>query len=241
MSIQPRVESRPRWKVIRTENQTMDRNVYLGNDHQVDIRIEERTTGRFTSDLSLTASLSRNPTGSAIASFFLDAGTSSFVSASQYDLSTAQIISGPATQSILTVSSQSLFTNFTGSIQGNVMLSTSLVESPACSGQYVGVIPGLDITTALSQSLSSSFSQTESGSSASASLDVGGLIISAGLTTSVAFTASITGITQSFTASILNQLAESDDRCFGVFEIIQSGSFLKISTPMTLRSARFLP
>lgn len=240
MAIQPRVESRPRWKVIRTENKTMDRNVYLGNDHQVDIRIEERTTGRFTSGLSLTASLSRNPTGSAIASFFLDGGTASFVSASQHDLSTVQIISGPATQSIFTATSQSLFTNFTGSVQGNVTLQIPLTESPVCSGQYVGIIPGLDINTALSQSLSSSFSQTDSGSIASASLDVGGLIISAGITTSVAFTASITGITQSFTASILNQLAESEDRCFGVFEIIQSGSFLKATTPMTLRSARFL-
>lgn len=238
MSIQPRVESRPRWKVIRTENQTMDRNVYLGNDHQVDIRIEERTTGRFTSGLSLTASLSRNPTGSAITSFFLDsAPTFNVVTTETSSLATT--ISGIVTQSIYTEITQSLVTNFTASNLGNVILTTSLVESPACSGQYVGVIPGADITTALSQSLSSSFSQTITGSFATGAVSIS---ISGSATVSLTFTASIIGTTQSFTASILNELAESDDRCFGIFEIIQSsGSFLTATTPMTLRSARFLP
>lgn len=236
MSIQPRVESRPRWKVIRTENQTMDRNVYLGNDHQVDIRIEERTTGQFTSGLSLTASLSRNPTGSAIASFFLDsAPTSGTVTTETSSL--RQTIVAAVSQSIYTEITQSLITNFTASNPG-LVLTTSLVESPVCSGQYVGVIPGADISTALSQSLSSSFSQTITGSFATGAVSIS---ISGSATTSLTFTASIIGITQSFTASILNQLAESEDRCFGVFEIVATGSNLTVATPMTLRSARFLP
>lgn len=247
MSIIPgTVFSRPRWRLIRGRNQTMDREVYLGNDHLVDYRVEERTTGLSISDLQLTASLSRNPTGSAVQSFTLDAGTSNFVSASQFPIGTTTFISdtplaGAVTYSVLTVSSQSLTTHFTGSSTGSVTLEVGLTETPVCSGHYIGTIPGLSITTALSQSLSSSFGSELSSSNASASFDVGGLIVSAGVTTSVAFTASISGFTSSLTESILVQLVESDDRCFGVFETIQSGSFLKAATPMTLRSVRFIP
>ncbi|KKL06785.1 hypothetical protein LCGC14_2592570 [marine sediment metagenome] len=241
MSIIPGIVfSRARWNIIRQRNLTMDREVYLDNDHLVDYRVEERTTGLFISDLQLTASLSRNPTGSAIQSFFLGGGTSSFVSASQFDVGTTQFVSGPATVSILTATSQSLTTNFTGSNVGNTVLTASLTEEPACSGHYVGIIPGLDISTALSQSLSSSFSASFSSSVASASFDMGGLIVSAGLTRSVAFTASVSGFTGSHTQSILLPLAESADRRPGVFEIVESGSFLKASTPMTLRSVRWL-
>lgn len=217
----------------------MDREVYLGNDHLVDFRVEERTTGLFISDLQLTASLSRNPTGSAIQSFTLDGGTSSFVDASQVVLGSVQYISAAISVSILTESSQSVSTNFTGSVPGNTTLQVvPLTEEPACSGHYVGTIPGLDITTALSQSLSSSFSQSVSATTASGSSD---LTLSASVTLSLAFTASVSGFTASHTQSILVPLVESDDRCFGVFEIIESGSFLKASTPMTLRSVRFLP
>lgn len=246
MSIQPRAESQARWNVTRTNNRTMDREIYLDNDHLVDIRIEERTTGKATSGLLLTASLSRNPTGSAETSFFLDGGTSSLVAATSFSVETIQFIgvipgqaAPPVTQSILLRTSQSLFTEFTGSISGSKILTASLVETPVCSGRYVGTIAGIDITTALSQSISASFSQSFTSSFTSTSF--GSLIISAGLTASVAFTASVTGLTSSFTASNLVQLVESDDRCFGVFEIIESGSFLKASTPMTLRSARFIP
>ncbi|KKN06639.1 hypothetical protein LCGC14_1075200 [marine sediment metagenome] len=247
MSIIPGIVfSRARWRAIRKRNDTMDRNVYLDNDHLIDYRVEERTTGKFISDLSLTARLSRNPTGSAVQSFFLDGGTSSLVSASQFDVGTTQFIaaidgqSDPlVTQSILQITTQSLFTEFTGSNSGNVVLTASLTETPVRSGHYEGVIRGADISTALSQSLSSSFSQTFSSSFWSASFDTGTLIISAGLTTSVAFTASVTGLTSSITQSVLEQFPESDYK--GIFEIIQSGSFLKATTAMTLRSVRYLP
>ena len=254
MSIIPGIVfSRARWRAIRKRNDTMDREIYLDNDHLIDYRVEERTTGKFISDLSLTASLSRNPTGSAVESFFLGGGTSSLVSASQFDVETTKFIATipdqsdpPVTQSILLITTQSLFTNFTGSNSGSVLLTASLTEIPVRSGHYKGVIPGANISTALSQSLSSSFSQTFSSSFASAtdavgskSFDMGGLIISAGLTTSVAFTASVTGLTSSITQSILEQLPESDFK--GIFEIIQSGSFLKATTAMTLRSVRYLP
>ena len=247
MSIIPGIVfSRPRWRAIRKRNDTMDREIYLGNDHLIDYRVEERTTGKFISDLSLTASLSRNPTGSAVESFFLGGGTSSLVSASQFDVGTTNFIaaisnqSDPVvTQSILLITTQSLFTNFTGSNSGSVVLTASLVETPVRSGHYEGVIPGANITAALSQSLSSSFSQTLSSSFASAAFDTGTLIISAGLTASVTFTASVTGLTSSITQSVLEQLPESDFK--GIFEIIQSGSFLKATAAMTLRSVRFIP
>lgn len=239
MSIIPGIVfSRTRWNLIRQRNRTMDKEVYLGNDHLVDFRVEERTTGLFISDLQLSASLSRNPTGSAIQSFALDGGTSSFVSASQFVVGDVQFISGPTTVSVVNEISQTLITNFTGSVQGNITLQIALTEDPACSGHYIGTIPGLDITTALSQSLSSSFSQTVSESFATNSL---ASTVSGGLTRSLGFTGSVSGFTSSITQSILVQLVESDDRCFGVYERIESGSFLKASTPMTLRSVRFLP
>ena len=242
MSIIPGIVfSRARWRAIRKRNDTMDREVYLDNDHLIDFRLEERTTGKFISDLQLSASLSLNPTGSAITSFFLGGGTSSFVAASQFVVGTTLVISGPTTQSIHTIATQSLFTNFSGSNAGGVSLATLLTEDPPCSGHYAGVIPGADISTALSQSLSSSFSESVSESTATASFDVGGLIVSAGVTLSVAFTASVTGVTSSFTQSILLQLVETPSRCQGIHEIIQSGSFLKAVTPMNLRSVRFIP
>jgi len=220
----------------------MDREVYLGNDHLVDYRVEERTTGLFISDLELRARLSRNPTGSAIRSFFLGGETGSFVAAEEFVVGTNTFFSGSVTLSILTVASQSLFTTFSNSNQGNTVLTASLTEDPACSGQYVGTFFGADINTALSQSLSSSFSQSVSESVVSGAFDSGdSLVVSGTVTTSVAFTASVSGFTSSITESILTPLASSDDRCFGVFEIIESGSFLKVSTPMTLRSVRFLP
>ena len=245
MSIIPGIVfSRPRWRLIRERNRTMDREVYLDNDHLVDYRVEERTTGLTISDLQLSASLSRNPTGSAIRSFFLGGETASFVAAEQVELETVLIVSNSVSLSILTVTSQSLFTTFSGVNQGDTVLTTLLTEDPACSGHYVGTFDGADISTALSQSLSSSFSSSFSSSTATASFDSGDSLIISGngfTTLSVAFTASISGFTSSVTQSILVPLVESDDRCFGVFEIIQSGSFLKASTPMTLRSVRFLP
>ena len=249
MSIIPGlVFSRARWKLIRERNRTMDREVYLDNDHLVDYRVEERTTGLHISDLQLTASLSRNPTGSAIRSFFLGGETSSFVAAEEFVVGTSIFLSGSVTLSVLTVASQSLFTTFSNENQGGVILAVTLSESPACSGHYIGTFAGADISTALSQSLSSSFSSSVSESVESASFDTAGLIVSAGVTTSVAFTASISGFTSSITESNLLPLQESDDRCFGVFEVIESGSFysgsfkhiLKTSTPMTLRSVRFI-
>ncbi len=253
MSILPGIVfSRPRFTIIRTRNNPMDREVYLGNDHFIDYRVQERTTGKFTSGLNLVASLSRNPTGSAIRSFFLDTPATLPVATTSFTLGTVQIIGlisgqvGPrVTQSILTLTTQSISTHFTSSLPGTVILTASLVESPACSGQYVGTFPGLNISTALSQSLSSSFSQSLSSSIATASFDMGGLVTSGSgageVTTSIAFTASVTGLTSSLTQSILVQLVESDERCNGVFEIITSGTFFKATTPMTLRSVRFIP
>ena len=130
MSIIPgTVHSRPRWRLIRQRNRKM-REVYLDHEHLVDYRVEERATGLSISDLQLTASLSRNPTGSAIQSFFLGGGTSNFVSASQFPEGTTTFIasgplSGGVTYSIHTVSSQSLTTHFTSSNVGNVVLTAS--------------------------------------------------------------------------------------------------------------------
>ena len=233
-----RVFSRPRWRLIRERNRKMS-EVYLDNDHLVDFRVEERSTGLSISDLQLTASLSRNPTGSAIQSFTLDAPTvGQFVSATTFSLDPITFISGPTTVSILTEVSQTLTTTFQNSSVGSVTLNVGLTETPVCSGQYIGTIPGLAISTALSQSLSSSFSASFSTSGSTNSLITSG---GGGAFNTMAFTASVSEFTSSITESNLVQLVESDDRCFGVHETIVSGTFLKVATPMTLRSVRFLP
>jgi hypothetical protein len=51
---------------------------------------------------------------------------------------------------------------------------------------------------------------------------------------------SVSGFTSSFTASQEVPRVETANRAFGIYEIISSGSFLRASTPMTLRSVRFL-
>lgn len=259
--------SRPRWRIIREKNRTMDREIYLSNDHLVDFRVEERTTGLFISNLQLIASLTRNPTGSlgATSSFFSGVVTESFVSASHLTNSFATEVLAATSSfstSIGTVSPMSgVLQSFTHSIlwhsahthsafssgsaiSGNVSLSAELIETPACSGHYEGVILGSDITTVFSSSFSESLAVIESSSIATGSNDgLSELVLSGSVTFSVHqfTTMSVSGFTSSLTTSIAVPLVESDDRCFGVFEIIESGSFLKASTPMTLRSVRFLP
>jgi len=110
MSIIPGIVfSRPRWVLIRTRNDTMDREVYLGNDHLVDYRVQERTTGLFTSGLGLTASLSLNPTGSAATSSWFGPPTTSFQSASFATQAFADTTSSGYTESIVFFSSQFYF------------------------------------------------------------------------------------------------------------------------------------
>lgn len=238
MSIIPGVVfSRPRWIPIRVRTNPMDREVYLDNDHLIDYYLGERTTGKFITGQQLTAYLSLNPTGSAIVSTWYGGPTSSLVSVTQFTSSVTSHVSESINVSILYEFSQSLTTVFSGSNIGTVMLSASLIETPAGSGEYIGTIPGPDITTALSssftQSFSSSFSETITTGSLSASF-------SASVTTSLSITMSVSGFTSSFTASQEVPRVETANRAFGIYEIISSGSFLRASTPMTLRSVRFL-
>lgn len=239
MSILPWIVfSRARWIPIRTRNETMDREVYLGNDHFIDYRIQERTTGKFTTGLGLTASLSLNPTGSAATASWFGPPTTSFQSHSFSTSSVTQTSeSRTFTESIITYTSQSIHRINSGSNSGMVQLTASLTEDPINSGQYIATIPGANIDTVLSSSFSESFT-TEFSSSITTGSFSGSF--SGSVTLSFAVTMSITGLTSSLTTSVDIPLAGSSDRGPGVFEIITSGSFLKASTPMTLRSVRFL-
>ena len=254
MSIIPGISfSRPRWKLIRTENQPMDRNVYLENDHLVDYRVEERTTGQYISGLSLNAYLSLNPTGSALTSSFYGGPTSSFVgvttSASFVTMSEVVTVVEGVSQSfrqwIKTEFSQSLSTSFSGSNEGEVYLGTPLTEVPQSHGQYIGTIPGADITTVLSSSFETVYGATYSSSiatgSESSSISSGsGASPSGSFVTSSFVTMSVSGSTGSYPASVEVPLAGTEDRAFRIYEIVKSGSFLQTSVAMTLRSVRFI-
>ena len=239
MSILPGIVfSRARWTPIRTRNETMDREVYLDNDHFIDYRIQERTTGKFTSGLELSVVLSLNPTGSAATSSFLGPAITRLTSASVATSSVTQIVQGGFTESIVFHSSQSILFTSSGSNPGGVSLSAVLIEDPACSGQYVGTILGPTMSVVLSSSFSESLFTESSSSVTTASFSAS---ISASVTLSLSVTMSVTGSTSSIITTAVLPIGEAANPIPGVFEIISSGSFLKASTPMTLKRVRFIP
>lgn len=238
MSILPGIVfSKARWTLIRQRNDPMDREIYLDNDHLVDYRLQERTTGLLTTGAQLSASLSYNPTGSAISGSFLGGPTASVAVVTTQSV-IAERISSSITESILFDISQSHDSNLSGSNSSSLNLQILLTETPNLSGQYIGTFPGADITTILSSSFSESFTTTFSGSAVTFSITP---TVSASVTLSLAVTMSVSGFTSSFTQSTVIPLSDKANRDAGIFEIISSGSFLKTSTPMTLRTVRFIP
>ena len=212
----------------------MDREIYLYNDHLIDFRVQDRQRGTYTSGLTLDAYLSFNPTGSAITSSYLSGGATQSLVSVFTTSSVATVYSGTVTQSILTEVSRSVISNSTGSVIGSSFLGVALTEDPPCSGEYVGVIRGSDIAAALSATFDVSYNTELSSSAVTFSADT----LLAGSTTQ-SVTMSVSGFTSSFTSSQEVPLVQSDDRSFGIFEIISSGSFLRVCTPMTLRTVRY--
>lgn len=223
------------------------RELYIENNHRIDIIVENSANHKKVSDLILVGIFSENPTGSAVQSKYTLGPSSSFNQvntssiASTFSESFSGGITGSFTESVLTEVTQSFTSSFSTSVDGDITLEVSLTEEPVCSGEYVGIILGTDINTIFSSSLSSSFFNSFLITSTSFSSE--SLVISASVTTSRHTTqiSSSHHVTQSNTASFEIPLVErSSDRQPGVYEIISSGSFLKVSTPMTLRSVRFI-
>lgn len=222
-------------------------SIYIENNHRINIVVEDPTTHKTVSDLTITGHLSANSTGSAAVGQFFTGPSSSFLELSSslivsqtFSESFAGSITSSFTESIRQEVTQSFTSSFSSSATGSIVLEVSLTETPLCSGQYEGIILGTDITTVFSSSFSSSVFNSFPITSASFLSE--SLVISASVTLS-RHTTEVSHshhVTQSNTASFEVPLVETADRCFGIFEIIQSGSFLKVATPMTLRSVRFI-
>jgi hypothetical protein len=236
------IESRPRFKLIRVSDLTM-KEIYLDNDHLVDYRAQERTTGKFQSGLSLTASLSLNPTGSAVVSQVLSgpvvtyAETSSFALTQTFSSSFSASVTSSFTASVYEIASASFTASVSQSNDANVTLAVNLIENPPRSGEYVGIIPGADITSALSGSFTQSFSSSFSTSSNSVTTQ--SFIPGTNSSESIIFNTT-SSFVESFTQSIEEPLVETSPRSWAIYEIVQSSdASVKISTPMNLRSVRF--
>jgi hypothetical protein len=236
------IQSRPRYKLIGASKIPM-KEIYLNNDHLVDYRAEERTTGMFVAGLSLTAFLTLNPTGSAIVSEFLTApvptmeATSSFALTQVFSASYSASVTQSFTASVYQILSQS-FTASVSVSNAGLTLTTSLTETPARSGEYIGTIPGADITTALSGSfIDGDFSSSFTSSN---SVTVSQSYIPA-TEWSQSFTYNIThSMVESFSASIEVQLVETAPRAWSIYEVVTSGDgAIRIATPFNLRSVRF--
>lgn len=242
--------SRPALTPIRVSETKMKvKEIYINNDHLVDYRIQERTRGTYKSGLSLTAYLSRNPTGSAITSQYLTTpvptyfATSSFALTQTFSesLDLVSLMTSSFTTSVYEVVSESFTASVSQSNTGNISLSTGLTEL-ASTGEYIGTIPGASITTALSGSFEEAFYTIESGSvvtTATASIVSQSAtelrIESTSFVTTAAFS-------QSFTRSIEVPVEHTNPRAFSIYEIITTNDGqLQVATPMNLRSVRFLP
>jgi hypothetical protein len=222
------------------------REIYLFNDHRVHYRVEERTTGKFLSGLTLNAYLSDNPTGSAVTSSVRISGSQTLESG-DFEVTQSVTVSSSAdiTQSVtmsLLIVSQSLTSSFSSSATGSVTLATTLTEDPGCSGDYIGIIPGYDIASALSASITESHSSSFDApvtSSFTQSIVIGSVSHSLFVTSSHI-------VTSSFTTSVDVPVVETSPRAPGIYEIITSGSEasgglrLRVTTPFCLRSARFI-
>ena len=220
--------------------------IFLENNHRIDIVVTNPITHTAIDGSTIIGVLSVNPTGSAAVGAFTVGPSSSFsenITSSISNIFSESIVGGLVssfTTSILQEVTQSFTSSFSSSITGSVRLEVTLTEDPECSGQYNGVILGSDITTVFSSSLSESIFNTfiiTSASFVSASFGLSGSITNSFHTTSVSQSHHVT---QSNTASFEIPLVETPDRCAGIFEIISSGSLFKVSTPMNLRSVRFL-
>lgn len=220
--------------------------LYIENDYLIDIRVKNSRTQKAIIGLDIDGFFSKNPTGSIAQSQFFVGPSSSFFGvitssiSETFSESFSGGLTGSFTTSLLQEVTQSLTSSFSTSVNGNVTLSVRLTETPECSGEYVGIIPGLDITTVFSSSFSSSFFNTfliTSFSFISESLITTGSVTLSLHTTNVS---SSHHVTQSNTASFEIPLVETAPRCPGVYEIISSGSAIKTSTPLGLRSVRFI-
>lgn len=230
-------------------------DIILDNDYFISYFMGDRTLGIQFSGLSLEAIISRSPTGSAISSSFMAGPSSSLVAATTSSSSITTVTfqtnvgddgAGTAltqsyTQSIVFESSQSINTHYSSSIPG-LSLQMALVEYPPCSAEYVGVFDGGDISTALSASYSTSYSSSFSSTVSTGSFSGSFASASSIQIVSESFiTMSVSGFTESFSASTAVALDDQTPRSPGVYEIITSGSHLRMTTPLTLRSARFVP
>lgn len=230
-------------------------DIILDNDYFISYFMGDRTNGIQFSGLSLEAIISRSPTGSAVSASFMAGPSSSLVAATTSSSSITTVafqtnigdngagttLTQSYTQSIVFESSQSIVTYYSSTIPG-ISLQQALVEYPPCSAEYVGVFYGGDITTALSASYSTSFSSSVSSSISTGSFSGSFVSASSFQMISQSFiTMSVTGFTGSYSASTAVPLDDQTPRSPGLYEIITSGSHLRLTTPLTLRSARFVP
>ena len=228
-------------------------DIFLDNDYFISYFMGDRTQGTSFSGLQLEAILSTSPTGSAVTSSCMSGPTASLQAVafttslvSQVLFQTSIGFNGASpiiqsyTQSILFEISESLTSFFSGNVPG-LQLRTTLAEVPPCSAEYAGVFFGGDISTALSASFSTSFGTATSSSINTGSFSGSFVSQSATLITSFSFiTMSVSGFTSSLTTSTAVPLVLTAPRSPGLYEIITSGSHLKIVTPLTIRAARFV-
>lgn len=220
------------------------REIYLENDHRAHYRVEERTKGKYLFGLTgMTASLSHNPSGSAVpllVSTSLDHSSSFLTTQSlvtRYSSSFSASVTQSHTSSFLSIVSASLTSSWTGATTAS-SLTTPMPESAYASADYIGTILGSNITMALSASLSQSFTWTASGSFVTSSTSAS-YIPSASSTTSIDNLTIISYIevTGSTTNSTEIPLPNKGRR---IYEIVTSGSIIKVSSPMWLRSVRWM-
>lgn len=212
--------------------------IYIGNDHRIDIKVRDPFTNKPIIGLAIQGFISENPSGSSATSSWFGPPTTSFQSASFGTQSLSSVTSSGFVESFVQHSSQSILRISSGSNSGIVNLTAPLTESPACSGEYAGVIPGASISTIFSSSFSQSLTTEFSSSVVTGSFSGS---FSGSVTLSLSVTMSVTGFTSSLTTSHDIPLSNTPDRCSGIFEIITSGTFFKTSTPMVLRGVRFIP
>ncbi len=240
--------SGPHYTLKRVDDirQTAMREIYLENDHRAHYRVEERTKGKFLTGLTgMTASLSLNPSGSAVplsTSTSVDI-TGSLITASLtagttgYSSSLSASVSQSFTSSFHTITIATSSAHSTGSTTSSTLIAP-MPETAYNSAEYLGVFQGSDITTALSASISISLSTVNSGSFVTTSVSTS-YIPSGTATTSIDTFTTISAyyFTSSFTTSVETPIPHSGR---DVYELITSGSHLKVSTPLCARSVRFM-
>lgn len=240
--------SEPKYTLKKVEDirQTPMREIYLENDHRAHYRVEERTKGKYLTDLaSMTASLSLNPSGSAapllVSISVNDSGSfTSATSSVTYGYSSsisASALTQSFTSSFLTITSASFTSSWTASTTESTVIAP-MAETDFKSAEYLGTFLGSDLTMAFSASISQSYLLSTSSSLMTASVSTS-YIPSGTVTTSIdTFTTlSFANTTSSFTQSTEIPLPNTGRK---VYEIITSGSHIKVSSPMIARSVRWM-